>query len=550
MLQEMLMAKNEIIEKLTSQIYELENSHGDHLHRVSVTNGEPTTYPNQQKHFELPSAKEVESLKDACKAYELQNKFLSKEILELNELRHYDMTREKMILIDTAKLEGDFLQTRSKYLYLLKELEKPKLGGEESEEAKKQEVINQLLEDALESEKTQRVTDRRQLFLSSQSTQEVDKYGFQKWVYDDDVDLILARAGQLQDESDKLTNKLKEAEEATSHQVKWENFMVGQSGKYLTRSPELKTLIRLGIPHEYREQIWRGCINLYVGETKTKLGPSYYKDLVQKGKSSNSAKQIELDLLRTLPTNVHFESLESDGIKKLRHVLLAYSKHNPDIGYCQGLNRLVAIALLFLTEEESFWCLVAIVDHIMPKDYYTKTLAAAQADQRVLKDLIQEKLPKLYSHFETYDVDLSLFTFNWFLTVFVDNIPPDTFLKVWDSFLYEGSKVMFRFAIAFLKLVEDDILIQSSSLAINRYMRVIGDKLTHSKRISQIAFHDLNPFPMRTVSSRRLHHLQQVRTELAELDIIRQKFSSKAIPEDRKDYYDDEDDDDDEEEIS
>lgn len=64
--------------------------------------------------------------------------------------------------------------------------------------------------------------------------------------------------------------------------------------------------------------------------------------------------------------------------------------------------------------------------------------------QRVLKDLIQEKLPRVASHLEQYSVDLTLFTFNWFLTVFVDNIPIETFLRIWDAFLFEGSKVKSR----------------------------------------------------------------------------------------------------------
>lgn len=68
------------------------------------------------------------------------------------------------------------------------------------------------------------------------------------------------------------------------------------------------------------------------------------------------------------------------------------------MGYCQGLNRLAAIALLFLDEEDSFWCLVAIVQHLLPQDYYSRTLLGSQTDQRVLKDLLQIRATKLSQH--------------------------------------------------------------------------------------------------------------------------------------------------------
>ncbi len=51
-----------------------------------------------------------------------------------------------------------------------------------------------------------------------------------------------------------------------------------------------------------------------------------------------AAKQIELDLLRTLPNNRHYDGPHADGIAKLRRVLLAYSVHNPDVEYCQVLD--------------------------------------------------------------------------------------------------------------------------------------------------------------------------------------------------------------------
>lgn len=65
----------------------------------------------------------------------------------------------------------------------------------------------------------------------------------------------------------------------------------------------------------------------------------------------------------------------------------------------------------------------------------------AQADQRVLKDFMAEKLPCLASHFEDHNIDVSLVTFNWFLVVFVESLPSDILMPLWDAFLYEGTKV-------------------------------------------------------------------------------------------------------------
>lgn len=43
-------------------------------------------------------------------------------------------------------------------------------------------------------------------------------------------------------------------------------------------------------------------------------------------------KQIEKDLLRTIPNNVCFESLQSVGIPKLRRILRALAYLYPEIG--------------------------------------------------------------------------------------------------------------------------------------------------------------------------------------------------------------------------
>lgn len=68
-------------------------------------------------------------------------------------------------------------------------------------------------------------------------------------------------------------------------------------------------------------------------------------------------------------------------------------------------------------------------------------LTDLQADQRVLQDLLSEKLPRLMAHLGQHRVDLSFITFNWFLVVFADSLISNILLQVWDAFLYEGTKV-------------------------------------------------------------------------------------------------------------
>ena len=79
---------------------------------------------------------------------------------------------------------------------------------------------------------------------------------------------------------------------------------------------ELKSLVRAGIPHEYRAKIWKQCIDYYVQATKNMAGEGFYLRLLNsiEGKPSPAVKQIELDLLRTLPNNKHYDRSDADGV--------------------------------------------------------------------------------------------------------------------------------------------------------------------------------------------------------------------------------------------
>nr|XP_014123108.1 TBC1 domain family member 2B [Zonotrichia albicollis] len=505
MLMETIQAKDEVIMKLSRQLSECEDSTSS---QSGAIHSPTATCTNKE-------LQELDRLKDNLQGYKTQNKFLNKEILELSTLRRNAEAREREWQAKYTSLEAKLCQIESKYLILLQEMKTPVCSEDQSPAS---EVITQLLEDALKAEPNEQP---EQAFFKPHLVSEYDIYGFQTIPEDDDEEKLVAKSRAL----DLRSLSLSENREISTG-VKWENYLASTMNREMMRCVELKNLIRSGIPHEHRSKMWKWCVNLHVKKFKDSAVPGYFQILLQKAleKPNPASKQIELDLLRTLPNNKHYSSPTSEGIQKLRNVLLAFSWRNPDIGYCQGLNRLVAIALLYLEQEDAFWCLVTIVEVFMPRDYYTKTLLGSQVDQRVFKDLLSEKLPRLHSHFEQYKVDYTLITFNWFLVVFVDSVVSDILFKIWDSFLYEGPKVIFRFALALFKYKEEEILKLQDSMSIFKYLRYFTRTILDARKLTAIAFGDLNPFPLRQIRNRRAYHLDKVRLELTELEAIREDF--------------------------
>jgi TBC1 domain family member 8/9 len=80
--------------------------------------------------------------------------------------------------------------------------------------------------------------------------------------------------------------------------------------------------------------------------------PGYYQKLLISKMQIESAAtiQIDKDLDRTFATEKFF--INTKNVKKLRNVLVAYSFRNETIGYCQGMNFIVARLLGLGYNEE------------------------------------------------------------------------------------------------------------------------------------------------------------------------------------------------------
>ena len=136
--------------------------------------------------------------------------------------------------------------------------------------------------------------------------------------------------------------------EDSKHKLKWYAYLefthnadIGASFSWdqvttLNKCEKLKGMIRgQGVPHSLRPFIWMRAS----GAMQKKLSSSYkYSEILKKAEDdlSHASKQIEKDLLRTLPTNACFSSLSSVGVPRLRRVLQSIAWLFATIGYCQG----------------------------------------------------------------------------------------------------------------------------------------------------------------------------------------------------------------------
>ncbi len=144
------------------------------------------------------------------------------------------------------------------------------------------------------------------------------------------------------------------------------------------------------------------------------------------------AAQVAKDVDRTWPRHRWL------NLDALQRVLVAYARRNRDVGYCQGLNLVVATLLLLMGEEDAFWCLVQIVEARLARGFWSSTLWRCRAEQEVLKALLVRREPAIARQLEAARIALDLFSTSWWLTLFVSDLPLETALRVWDVLMLAG----------------------------------------------------------------------------------------------------------------
>jgi hypothetical protein len=244
----------------------------------------------------------------------------------------------------------------------------------------------------------------------------------------------------------------------------------------LIRQPTFHKLIRVGLPNRLRGEIWE----LTSGSLFLRLeNPTLFVDTLAKfeGRDSLAIDEIEKDLNRSLPEYPGFQSEE--GIGRLRRVLTAYSWTNEEVGYCQAMNIVVAALLIYMSESQAFFLLSTLCDRLLP-GYYSTTMYGTLLDQRVFESLVEKTMPILWDHLVKSDVQLSVVSLPWFLSLYINSMPLVFAFRVLDVFFLEGPKVLFQVGLAILRINGEELLDATDDGAFISVLKSYFSKLDES----------------------------------------------------------------------
>ena len=234
--------------------------------------------------------------------------------------------------------------------------------------------------------------------------------------------------------------------------------------------PKLKKKIFLNLLSEFNLEIpshiklWNEMLE--IKEIKNKYNYETIKsDVLEKNnpKEIENIFVIEKDVKRTFLVrnkNDHFE--------KIKNILICFVSIFPGIGYCQGMNYVVAFLyqLLSLNEEQTFYFLCGLLlntkyNQIFKDDFLTLNLFF-----KIFEKILEINRPEIFYKFLDNNIVTSSYISPLFITLFTDhaptfeaNNPPKFIFFILEKFILEGWSALFNCGFTLLEFTYEKIML-------------------------------------------------------------------------------------------
>lgn len=174
-----------------------------------------------------------------------------------------------------------------------------------------------------------------------------------------------------------------------------------------------------------------------------------------------------------------------------------------------------------MSEPQAFFLLSVLCDRLLP-GYYSQTMYGTLLDQKVFESLVEKTMPILWDHLVKSDVQLSVVSLPWFLSLYINSMPLIFAFRVLDVFFLEGPKVLFQIGLAILRINGEELLDAAddgsfisvlksyfSRLDESAHPRSENPKLravTRFQELMVVAFKEFAGITQNTISEQRAKH--------------------------------------------
>lgn len=273
-----------------------------------------------------------------------------------------------------------------------------------------------------------------------------------------------ARLDSVQHEMDRKTEKMDSLSDLWLIQLmpRWDS---------VRRSSSVKKLWRRGIPANIRGVVWGFLIHnelsldFNVYDAAMRSSQMRYKLWLEgedKDRHVRSGQSpfhvIDVDVPRTHPETKLFKPggpFHGDLVSLL-HVYAAFDR---DMSYVQGMSYLAAFFVTHCVDPfTAFRCFANLLNTHFYRHLFKMDLTQILRHISAYELLFERHLPQLFAHFKELCITPEQYLLDWFMTCFSRAFSLQIASRIFDCLIIEGEIVLYRTALAILKISEKQLL--------------------------------------------------------------------------------------------
>lgn len=151
-------------------------------------------------------------------------------------------------------------------------------------------------------------------------------------------------------------------------------------------------------------------------------------------------------------------------------------------------------------------------------------------DQKVFEHLVQRSLPMIHDHLVATDIQLSVVSLPWFLSLYINSMPLIFAFRICDCFMAMGPRVLFQIGLAILKINGEELLqVTDDGAFINlmkNYFKSLGDsahpessnprhrQITRFQELLVVAFREFGVVNDETIAAERRRFRKEIVREI------------------------------------